>query len=419
MHIIGPVFAVDRLPSWAGATWIGEITTEHSAQEELDPIAVPGAEGYERARLLVRKGHNVVGFVTIDIAEGRADHGEVQAALRELPDVHDCLAEASIERQPFSVIVCTRDRPDDLRTALNSLLRLKYEADVQIVVVDNAPATNTTRDLVAGLGDDRVVVVTEPKPGLSNARNAGVHAARNEWIAFTDDDVVVDPDWLEGLARGFTRGGDSTWCVSGLVPTGELRSPSQAWFDQRIGWSSALLPRIFDLKSPPADVPYFPFQVGRYGTGANFATKRSVVNSVGGFDAHLGAGTASKGGEDIDFFYRVIARGGHLVYEPSALVWHRHRETVEALKSQAVGYGRGLAAWGTKLLLSPGDLGRGLRVLLRRESWSLAPLRDYRNPMGPTTTKEAPIEVADITSIEHRALLSGPWAYVGPRFFRQ
>lgn len=419
MQITGPVFEVDRSPTWAGATWIGEVDTQPTADDILREIAVPAADGFERARLLVRRDHSVVGFVTIDVADGCADYAQVKAALRQLPDVRDSLAEASVDRQPFSVIVCTRDRPDDLRTALTSLSQLRYAAEVQIVVVDNSPRTKVTRDLIAELGDDRVVVVTEPNPGLSNARNAGVRAARNEWIAFTDDDVVVDSGWLEGLARGFARGGTDTWCVSGLVPTGELRSPSQAWFDQRVGWSSALLPRIFDIKSPPADVPYFPFQVGRYGTGANFATTRTVVDSVGGFDAHLGAGTASKGGEDIDFFYRVIARGGHLVYEPSALVWHRHRETVEALKSQALGYGRGLTAWGTKLLFSPGDLGRGLRVLLRRESWTLTPLRAYRDPMGPSPVREVPIEVAGITSIEHRALLSGPWAYVGPRFFRR
>ena len=423
MQIHGPVFTVPEPPGWSEAVWIGEVRIEGS-EEPIAPegaARLTGAEGYQRARLMVRRIGEVLGFVTVDLRDGALDTSQLTAAIDGLisrsgePGPYDTFATA-----PFSVVIATRDRADHLRVALTSLQHQAYGADFEVVVVDNAPTDDATRTVVEGMHDDRIRVVTEHRPGTSRARNAGVAAARHEWIAFTDDDVVVDPWWLLNLARGFARGGEDAGCVSGLVPTGELRTESQAWFDRRVGWSKVLLPRVFRMTAPPSDIPFFPFQVGRYGTGANFATLRSVILDIGGFDPFLGPGTRSKGGEDLDFFYRVIARGRSLVYEPAAFVWHRHRDTPAALESQAVGYGRGLSAWGTKLILSPRDLGRGLRALLRPEALTLAPFRAYRRPFGD---EEAPaVQVGDgrdIGSVERRAFLSGPSSYVGARFFRR
>lgn len=419
MRVRGPVFTKTDVPEWAGATWIGEVVLEDPAdlvERFGQPLAVPSSQGFGRARLGVRAGERVLGFITVDLDDGTVDVARLAEAVRALPDVPDQPpVREPIPTQPFSVVLCTRERPDDVRVALQSVLRQQYGGGFEVVVVDNAPVTSATADVVSALGDDRVRVITESVAGLSRARNAGVAAARHEWIAFTDDDVVADPLWLQGLARGFARGEDVT-CVTGLVPTGELRTAPQSWFDQRIGWGVALLPRVYALDNPPSDLPYFPFQVGRYGTGANFATLRTAALDIG-FDPHLGAGTPSRGGEDLDYFFRVITRGGSLVYEPSSLVWHRHRDTQDALEAQAIGYGRGLTAWATKLLVSPVDLAHGLRTMMRRESWTLAPFRAYREPAGTSAAVDEPGGVADIMAIERRALRSGPWSYIGPRFF--
>ncbi|NYJ74195.1 glycosyltransferase family 2 protein [Allobranchiibius huperziae] len=418
MRIKGPIFAAPSVPVWAGATWVGEVFLDDvPSQGAPVDLVLDGADGFARARLLVRDRRQVWGFVTVDLSDGRVDADRVAAEIARLPEATAPQTDQLLARpEPISVVLCTRERPTDVRTALRSLLHQEYDGEYEIVVVDNAPVTDATREVVRALGDERIRLVTEPAPGVSRARNAGVAAARHELIAFTDDDVVTDPLWLTGLARAFAREGDNAWCVSGLVPTGELRTPPQAWFDQRVGWSRDLRPRTYMLREPPEDVPYFPFEVGRYGTGANFAVRRSAVLRLGGFDPDLGAGTRSKGGEDIDFFYRVIARGGSLVYEPSALVWHRHRDTQEALESQIDGYGCGLSAWATKLLLSPQDLMRGVRVLARREARARGRLRAHR-PLLARTPQPQATGVVDVSSIEHRALLSGPWAYIGSRFF--
>lgn len=414
VSVRGPIAPSPEAPTWADAAWVGEV--RHAGDEvaagQEEPVRLRHAEGYSRARLLVRdRDGRPRGVVAVPVTGGAIDAGVLRRALTGLP-VHPP-AEPVVRRPAISVVLCTRDRPEDLAVALDSLLRQDYP-DFEVVVVDNAPTTDATTITVAALADPRVRVVTEPVPGLSNARNAGVAAARHEWIAFTDDDVIVDEHWLRGIARGIRphgRPGQAVGAVTGLVVAAELRTPSQAWFESRVSWSDSLAPRVFDVRRPPDDVALFPFRVGAYGTGANFAVHRRVLAEVGGFDPRLGAGSPALGGEDIDFFYRLVVRGHQLSYEPSALVWHRHRDSPAALRAQAVGYGRGFSSWLTKLALSPADLARGLVVLARHP-------RLVRRHATPTTAQDDVPELPGterIGAIERRALAGGPAAYLGHR----
>ena len=259
-----------------------------------------------------------------------------------------------------TVVLCTRDRPALLRTALESILAVDY-SEFDIIVVDNAPESDATRQYVMGLSDPRVRVIDEPRPGLSRARNTGLSAATGDIVAFTDDDVVVDRYWLRALLDGFDRG-TSVSCVSGIVPAGEIRTPAQAFFDRRVGWSEFTDPCVFDWGHPPRDIPLFPFAVRRYGTGANFAVERDVVLRLGGFDEALGAGTAVGGGEDIDMFFRILRSGRQLVHDPAAIVWHRHRTDSEGLLAQTRGYGLGLGAWLAKITGDPGTASLAIKT---------------------------------------------------------
>lgn len=411
----GPIFSAPA-PTWRDATWIGEVRLEGGDTDLVDTpdMRLTGSEGYRRARFLVRGHDRLFGTVTVPVREGVVEGPELG---RKVAEVRRRAGEDTAPplRPPepaFTVVLCTRDRAGAFETALKSVLAQDYPS-FEVVVVDNAPATDATQWVVAEVGDPRVRVITEPRPGLSNARNAGVAEARTEWVAFTDDDVYADPTWLRGLTHGMARGGPDCVCVTGFVPTGELRTPAQAWFDSRIGWNRVFRPRIFLLASPPPDLPMFPFQVGSFGAGANFAVRRDVVLSLGGFDPYLGAGTPTKGGEDIDFFFRLVVGGRTLVYEPSAVVWHRHRDTEDALVSQAVGYGRGFSAWATKTLLSPRSMARGLRTIARRGSVDMSPFTNYAAPLT-ASDDELPVSI-DVMRVEHRSTLAGPPIYLWAR----
>lgn len=353
-------------PEWTGALWVGDVdllAIDHAASDGVVDVRLLDAAGYGRARLLVRRGDTVLGFVEVPVTDGvarlddlvaettRFDRDAADSAERSAPDT-------SAVR--ITVVICTRDRADLLRAALTSVLASDHPA-FDVVLVDNAPATTASADLVAAEFDDpRVRLVTEPVPGLSSARNTGLRHATGELIAYTDDDVVVDPGWLTALARAFASAPD-VQLVSGLVPSGELRTPVQRYFDDRVSWSKNLASRTFRLAEQPADLPMFPFSVGEFGTGANFALRRTTALELGGFDTAFGAGTPTGGGEDLDIFTRVLFAGGALVVEPSAIVWHRHRADLAALRAQGKGYGVGLGAWLTKVALDPRMASRAVR----------------------------------------------------------
>ncbi|CAN3126950.1 glycosyltransferase family 2 protein [Mycobacterium sp. smrl_JER01] len=354
---IHPVLATPEPPKWSGASWVGEIYWDATYSDHTPVVHRPsslrlyGAEGYRHARLLVRTGTGPLGFVALDVVDGLLDVEQLRRRLAELPSPDATTSAGAptgeVPTPAITVVICTRDRVAMLQTALDSVLALEYP-NFEVIVVDNAAATDATRRHVEALGDPRVRVIEEPRPGLSRARNAGLLAAAGDVVAFTDDDVVVDRHWLSAVARGFTRG-RAVSCVSGLVPAAELRTPAQAYFDSRVGWSECMSVRVFDRADPPADIPLFPFAVGHYGTGANFAVDRDVLLRLGGFDEALGAGSPTGGGEDLDMFFRVLRAGGQLVYDPAAVVWHRHRASGDGLAAQSRTYGVGLGAWIAKI----------------------------------------------------------------------
>ena len=250
-----------------------------------------------------------------------------------------------------SVVVCTRDRSHVLSPCLDRLAALTYPR-LEILVVDNAPTDDSTRLLVQARADQdaRFRYVQEPRPGLSAARNRGIREANGTYVAYTDDDVAVDAGWVEGLLRGF-RSAENVDCVTGLVCTAGIASPAEAYFDARSpSWSSRFDAELFDLADHRGDSSVYPYSAGIYGTGANFAFRRAVFAQVGSFDEALGAGTPTRGGEDLDMFVRILLSGGTIAYQPAAIVWHHHRADDDALLTQLFGYGTGFSAYLTKII---------------------------------------------------------------------
>ncbi|WXF90132.1 glycosyltransferase [Curtobacterium flaccumfaciens pv. flaccumfaciens] len=321
----------------------------------------------------------------------------------------------------ISVVIGTRDRPDDLRRCVRSVLASEHD-DFEVLVVDNAPTTTATRDVVTSLADPRLRYVLEARPGVSRARNAGLALASGAVVAFVDDDVVVDRHWLAALADAYARDADVV-CVTGLVPSGELRTPTQRYFDERVTWARNTDRRVFRTSAPPADLPLFPFSVGAFGTGANMSLRRSAALALGGFDVALGPGTLARAGEDPDLFTRVLFSGGALAVEPSAVVWHKHRPDRAALRSQALGYGTGLGAWVAKLMLRP----RTALAVLRRAVGALRQLGALGQGTGADADQVSaavdavggwPVDdafreaTAGLKRVELVAALGGPWRYV-------
>ncbi len=273
-----------------------------------------------------------------------------------------------------SVVVCTYNRPQQLANCLRSLQQLSPQPH-EILVVDNAPASGETRLLVDQVAGARYVA--EPRLGLSAARNTGIRASTGEIVAFTDDDVLVDPGWIGWLQEGFRN--SQVMSVTGLVLPAELETEAQLVFERGFGgFGQGYRPLRFDsrffARLKPRGVP-----VWRIGAGANMALRRSAFDQVGVFDERLGAGAAGCS-EDSELWYRLLARGWVCRYEPRAVVHHVHRRDFEGLKRQMYLYMRGHVAallvqflrhrhWGNLrrlLLILPAFYGKQVgRILLR------------------------------------------------------
>jgi GT2 family glycosyltransferase len=217
--------------------------------------------------------------------------------------------------------------------------------DLEILVVDNAPAYPGTAAALSERfsGDERVRYLTQPVPGASRARNKGVASARGDVIAFVDDDVVVDRHWLVALIDALDRSPDAA-CVTGLVIPDSLDSPEQFWFEAFGGFNRGYARRTFDLANDRGDTLLYPYTAGALGGLGNAAFRRSALKSPVAFDETLGPGTPAFGAEDQDSFVSLLRAGGRLVYEPSALVRHSHRDSYAELRWQIFTYGAGMVA---------------------------------------------------------------------------
>ena len=153
----------------------------------LDPPRSPQLRpGVDRALLVFTGPDGPVGTrwvssATLEDAVVQRPRAEAPAVPAPTPDV------------PVTVVVCTRERPDDLARCLGALQRCVMDGD-EILVVDNAPATSRTAGVVSTFPARRIV---EPRAGLDRARNAGIAAAGTALIAFLDSDDWWHPRKLE------------------------------------------------------------------------------------------------------------------------------------------------------------------------------------------------------------------------------
>ena len=236
-----------------------------------------------------------------------------------------------------SVVVCTRNRTQALAHCINALLQ-SSDPDFELVIVDNAPDDDSTEKLIQNYPSVRYV--REPRKGLDIARNTGAQAASGTIVAYTDDDVTVDRDWIKTLKTCFAD--PKTACVTGLVIPIELNTESQYRFEKDWGFNKGYRPLTFDeayfQKHLNTGVP-----VWDIGAGANMAFRKKLFQQIGYFDERLDVGAAGCSG-DSEYWYRALAEGHQCNYFPNLFVYHQHRATKADLEKQIFYYMRGQVA---------------------------------------------------------------------------
>jgi hypothetical protein len=287
--------------------------------EPLRTIAAVGADGRRVAQawLLVRLFSEPIGTLLLDVPVQGLRPADLAAAIDA--EFHAVLAprlaevdladvpltgitplvepaflarrrEVLADAPAITVVICTRERPGALARAIDSVLAQNYP-DFRILVVDNAPVTEATAEVVlaaARRGD--VDYVVEPKAGLSFARNTAVAAAPGDILAWLDDDEVADPNWLAEVARALAEHPEAD-VVSGVIVPAELETRAQLWFEQFGGHSKGrgFRPDVFSPATAHIQSPLYPLPP--FGTGANMTFRPGVLERIGGWDTALGAGT--------------------------------------------------------------------------------------------------------------------------------
>lgn len=240
-----------------------------------------------------------------------------------------------------TVAICTRDRPDDMKLCLEAIDNLDYP-NLEILVVDNAPKTEGTKELV-DQHYPHVRYVREPRPGLDWARNRAILEATGEIIAYTDDDVVVDPGWVKAIAQTFVENAE-VMAITGLVVPYELETEAQVLFEDYGGFGRGFEQKVYKTEEN-GKLPWQWLGAGQFGTGANMAFRRAVFDEIGYFDPALDVGTPTNGGGDLEMYIRVLKAGHILAYEPKAMIRHRHRREYAQLKRQISFNGSLYALW--------------------------------------------------------------------------
>jgi GT2 family glycosyltransferase len=320
--------------SHAVGIWLAGDLREAS---DIDPRASETVDlGPDQWLLCRRQG--LLGIAELIHSETKAARGTNERYQNEAGADVSLGSGAEAEVAPMvSVVVCTLNRAEDLRRCLDHLHRCDPPAD-EIIVVDNGSQSSETRDVVVEFATVRYVL--ESRIGLDIARNTGAQAASGNILAYVDDDVRVYPQWVSSVQQAFED--DSVMALTGPVLPRQLETRAQWIFESEWGFNRGYRRRDFG--------PEFLRQhrvsgapVWEVGAGANMAFRREVFDRIGYFDVRLDVGAAGCSG-DSEYWYRVMAAGLKCRYDPSVVVEHRHRESMEGLERQLSAYMRGHTA---------------------------------------------------------------------------
>jgi glycosyltransferase involved in cell wall biosynthesis len=325
---------------------------EVDLQNPPDELRVGLADGreYRRAQVLLRAGHRTAGMTWPPVRDGVVDLTGLTVPAFAVATAN---REPRAEQQPLVSVVIPTIRPQGLVRCVKSLLGTGYP-NLEVLAVDNRPSRAAAGMVESLTADHGVRYLHEPRPGVSNARNTGLAAARGEYVALVDDDMEVDRWWLHNLVAELADGRID--CATSLVLPARLDTAAQRAFEQLKGFGQGTVRRVYGPE-PGLDDPASAFAPGRLGPASASMWRRSALLGIGGFEPLLGVGSPSRGGEDLYALLRLARAGGTVVYTPHAVTWHEHRTEWADLRHQLRGYGTGLSAM---ILLhlwrNPGDV---------------------------------------------------------------
>jgi len=222
----------------------------------------------------------------------------------------------------FSVIVTTRDRPAQLRHCLAALAAMDYPSRAfEVIVVDDGGGTPLAGIVDAFRHARAVTLIEQDNQGPASGRNHGARVARHAFLAFTDDDCEPEAGWLRALGARLDETPD--FVVGGRTRNGLPHNPYSSA-------SQLIVDMVYAFyNAEPGDARFFATN--------NLAVRAALYRQVGGLDERF------RVSEDREFCDRWRHEGRRMVYEPGAIVVHRHPLTLASFWRQHFRYGQGAA----------------------------------------------------------------------------
>jgi glycosyltransferase involved in cell wall biosynthesis len=238
----------------------------------------------------------------------------------------------------ISVAICSFNRAESLRRTLGSVTGMHVPSDLawEVIVVNNN-STDHTDDVIAEYqGRLPIRREFEPRPGHSNARNRAIDVAKGEYIVWTDDDVVVDPEWLKTYAEAFQRWPEAS--VFGGRITPRFERPVAKWVME----SESLLRDAYALRDFGNNVQPLSVAENRLPFGANFAIRATEQRKFR-YDPNLGlAPKRWRFGDETEIITRILKSGEAGYWLPDAVVEHcigQEKQTVRYIANYCAGVG--------------------------------------------------------------------------------
>jgi GT2 family glycosyltransferase len=361
-----------------------------------EPAGVYPCNGAGNVKLIYLWRHRAIGEQLVELPSGRYHEVQVPDAVLQQArqvDMAQRLRPAlapSVDAPPptVSVVVCTLHRPAELAGCLTSL-RALHTPPLETIVVNSDRADRSPHAIAQQAG---VRVVDAPRRGLSVARNAGIAASRGEIVAFVDDDCCVDARWLDGLEFDFLD--TLVMGVVGYVGPAELATEAQWLFEAQGGFERRFADTVFD---GARDGPWAAAGLG----DGNSLFRRTAFERLGGFAENLGPGTPARSAQDADLFYRLMAAGQRIRFNPARIAWHRHRRGIDQLAETLEGYTTGLAAHAASRLLWQRD-GAALRIW---RWW----FRIYLPRLARDAARDPRSGRRQLLAAQARGAVLGPW----------
>ena len=239
----------------------------------------------------------------------------------------------------LSIIICSYNRSSYIEAAFDSLYNQSSGLDsFEIIIVDNNSTDNTAdvfKNWRASHANGSFTYLTESKQGASFARNTGAAAAKGQWLCFMDDDAIANSSYVENIIKHIETKPAVVGFGGRIIPKYIPSEPK---------WMS------YYVSSLVGNFDYAPtacaFENGKYPLESNMIVRKEIYDSIGGFNTELPGvvGTLRIGGEGKELFYKILALGHTIYYDPTIEVQHVvevKKLTPEYMYRVASGIGRG------------------------------------------------------------------------------